>query len=90
MSSIGYSVPQETQRLFQDGILNNPLMKGLPQELHSLSKTVQFEGSDKPSIPINWRFAESISAMKAFEATMLNYLITKKYNVAPSNVSINT
>ncbi|KAI2781687.1 CoA-transferase family III [Daldinia loculata] len=90
MSSIDYSVPQEAQRLFQDGILNNPLMKGLPQELQSLSKTVQFEGSAKPSIPINWRFAESISAMKAFEATMLNYLITKKYNVAPSNVSINT
>ncbi|KAI0846762.1 CoA-transferase family III [Daldinia vernicosa] len=90
MSSTGYSVPQEAQRLFQDGILNNPLMKGLPQELQSLSQIVQFEGSAKPSIPINWRFAESISAIKAFEATMLNYLITKKYNVAPSNVSINT
>ncbi|KAF3061837.1 Succinyl-CoA-L-malate CoA-transferase beta subunit [Daldinia childiae] len=90
MGSIGYSVPQEAQRLFQDGILNNPLMEGLPQELQSLSKTVHFEGSAKPSIPINWRFAESISAIKAFEATMLTYLITKKYNVAPSNVSINT
>ncbi|KAI1482857.1 CoA-transferase family III [Daldinia eschscholtzii] len=79
MGSIGYSVPQEAQRVFQDGILNNPLMKDLPQELYSLSQAVQFEGSAKPNIPINWRFAESISAMKAFEATMLNYLITKKY-----------
>ncbi|KAK6954258.1 hypothetical protein Daesc_004225 [Daldinia eschscholtzii] len=90
MGSVGYSVPQEAQRVFQDGILNNPLMKDLPQELRSLSQAVQFEGSAKPNIPINWRFAESISAMKAFEATMLNYLITKKYGVAPSNVRINT
>ncbi|KAI1466673.1 CoA-transferase family III [Daldinia caldariorum] len=90
MSSSGYSVPREAQKVFQDGILNNPLMKDLPQELHSLGQAVKFEGSAKPNIPINWRFAESISAMKAFEATMLNYLITKKYGVAPSSVSINT
>ncbi|KAI8961389.1 CoA-transferase family III [Daldinia sp. FL1419] len=90
MGSLGYSVPQEAEKLFQDGILNNPLMKDLPRELHSLSRNVQFEGSARPSIPINWRFAESISAMKAFEATMLNYLITKKYNIAPSNIKINT
>ncbi|KIK51480.1 hypothetical protein GYMLUDRAFT_50511 [Collybiopsis luxurians FD-317 M1] len=65
-------------------------MKGLPTELESLSKHVRFEGSSKPNIPINWRFAESISALKAFEATMLNSLITRKYKIEPADVVINT
>jgi hypothetical protein len=85
-----YSVPTETQKLFEDGILQNPLMPDLPEELVSLSKHVRFEGSDKPIIPINWRFAESISAIKAFEATMLNYLLTKKYGIGPVDININT
>ncbi|KAK7746560.1 hypothetical protein SLS62_009357 [Diatrype stigma] len=90
MDSTTYSVPQEARKVFEDGIIHNPLMKDLPAELQSLSKCVRFEGSSKPSIPINWRFAESISAMKAFEATMLNHLITRKYQVEPSTITINT
>lgn len=90
MGSQSYSVPQEARILFEEGIINNPLMIDLPAELRSLSKYIRFEGSSKPSIPINWRFAESISAMKAFEATMLNHLITRKYKVDPSAVTINT
>ncbi|KAI0106555.1 CoA-transferase family III [Hypoxylon sp. NC0597] len=90
MNSSNYSVPQQAQNVFEEGILKNPLMKNLPPELRSLSKNVQFEGSSRPNIPINWRFAESISALKAFEATMLNYLITRKYKIEPADITINT
>jgi hypothetical protein len=85
-----YSVPHEAKSLFEDGILRNPLQKGLPSELEALAKHVHFEGSSAPSIPINWRFAESVSALKAFEATMLNLLVSRKYNVEPSDIAINT
>lgn len=91
MTSTDYSVPREAQRVFEDGILRNPLMKDLiPLELQSLAKYARFEGSSNPSIPVNWRFAESISALKALEATMLNYLITRKYKTEPTDVTINT
>ena len=86
---IEYSVPQEAQSIFVNGIIKNPLMKNLPPLLESLSKHVRFEGSSKPSIPINWRFAESISALKAYEASMLNYLITQKYKIEPTDITIN-
>ncbi|TRX98961.1 hypothetical protein FHL15_000303 [Xylaria flabelliformis] len=85
-----YSVPQEAKSLFEDGILRNPLHKGLPSEIEAVAQHVHFEGSSRPSIPINWRFAESISALKAFEATMLNLLVSRKYNVEPSEITINT
>lgn len=85
-----YSVPNEARRVFEEGILQNPLMTSLPQELKSLSNHVRFEGSSQPIIPINWRFAESVSAIKAFEATMLNYLLTKKYKIDPIDAVINT
>ncbi|KAI1151620.1 CoA-transferase family III [Nemania diffusa] len=89
-SPTNYSVQLEARSLFEDGILRNPLQKGLPSELEALAKHVHFEGSSLPSVPINWRFAESISALKAFEATMLNLLVSRKYNVEPSDVTINT
>ncbi|KAL4747564.1 hypothetical protein BDW72DRAFT_196639 [Aspergillus terricola var. indicus] len=41
-------------------------------------------------IPINWRFAESISALKGLEALWLNALIKAKYGHAPVEVDINT
>ncbi|TGJ83218.1 hypothetical protein E0Z10_g5546 [Xylaria hypoxylon] len=90
VSLTAYSVPHEAKRLFEDGILRNPLQKDLPSELEALANHVHFEGSSRPSIPINWRFAESISALKAFEATMLNLLVSRKYNVEPSDITINT
>ncbi|KAI1752485.1 CoA-transferase family III domain-containing protein [Xylaria castorea] len=89
-ASTEYSVPREAKSLFEDGILRNPLHSGLPSEIEALAKHVHFEGSSRPSIPINWRFAESISALKAFEATMLNLLVSRKYNVEPSEITINT
>lgn len=86
-----YSVPQETKKLFIDGILNNPLIsKSVPPETIEYGSKVKFVGSDAPSIPINWRFAESIASLKGFEATMLNVLLVKKYGIEPQEVIINT
>ncbi|KAA8650766.1 uncharacterized protein ATNIH1004_003455 [Aspergillus tanneri] len=53
----------------------NPLLSHLRAELKDLSKKVHFEGNAKPSIPINWRFAESISALKGLKATMIKLLV---------------
>ncbi|KAF3920777.1 hypothetical protein ABW20_dc0104811 [Dactylellina cionopaga] len=86
---MAYSVPQEALAVLQKGILENPLMD-LPPELKSLSKHLSFEGSSNPAIPINWRFAESIAALKGFEALMLNLLVTQKYKTKPLDITINT
>lgn len=89
-STSAYSVPRESKTLFIDGILKNPLIQGLPTELIDSAQAIHFEGLQLPSIPINWRWAESIAALKAFEATMLNYLLTRKYDIPPVEVTINT
>ena len=89
-STTEYSVPHEAKVVFEDGILSNPLHKELPSGLAELAKCVHFMGSSRLSIPINWRFAESISAFMAFEATMLNLLVSRKYNIEPSDITINT
>lgn len=65
-------------------------MADLPPDFKALSKLVHFEGNALPSIPMNWRLAESISALKAFEATMVNHLSVKKYGIEPVEVRINT
>lgn len=85
-----HSVPDEARRVFEKGILQNPLMTSLPAKLRSLAKHVRFEGSPQPIIPINWKLAESISAIKAFEATMLNHLLGRKYKIDPVDIVINT
>ncbi|KAK6086347.1 Succinyl-CoA-L-malate CoA-transferase beta subunit [Seiridium cupressi] len=86
-----YSIPEEANLLFHEGILGNPHLKGkLPAGASDASRTITFEGSDVPSLPINWRFAESISALKAYEATIINVLLQKKYGVGPVKVKINT
>lgn len=56
-----YSAQHEAHNLLVNEIIQNPLMESLPAELKELSKHVKFEGSPSPSIPINWRFAESIA-----------------------------
>jgi len=79
-----YSVPAESTKVFQEGMLKNPLIaKSLPTGFESYGEKVKFVGSDFPSVPINWRFAESISALKGLEAVFLNALLVKKYGVAP-------
>jgi hypothetical protein len=86
-----YSVPKTTHQIFEDGILNNPLIAPhLPKEIQECAGTVQFVGNDQPSIPINWRFAESISALKGLEAAMINVLLKRKYGVEPQKAVINT
>ncbi|KAK1024533.1 hypothetical protein LTR33_017887, partial [Friedmanniomyces endolithicus] len=67
MGSVGettYSVPHEAQNIFQTEILNNPLVPSLPSEIKDAGNLIHFSGNDLPSIPINWRLAESISALK--------------------------
>ncbi|KAF2099225.1 CoA-transferase family III [Rhizodiscina lignyota] len=86
-----YSVPDEAKKLFFKGILQNPLIsKDLPPETFQYAEKVHFEGTRKPSIPINWRFAESISALKALEATLINTLLKRKYGIEPQEAIINT
>ena len=71
--------------------MQNPLIfKHLPVGALEATRYVSFEGSNSPFLPINWRFAESISALKAFEATILNVLLKKKYGVGPVDIKINT
>lgn len=86
-----YSVTAEAKSVFEEGILNNPLIaKDLPKDAKELGKKVRFTGPDAPSIPINWRFAESISALKGLEAVMVMSLLKKKYNTGVNEVVINT
>ncbi|OJD33683.1 uncharacterized protein BKCO1_2800014 [Diplodia corticola] len=86
-----YSVPRESEAVWRRGILANDLVRRhLPQDLDQLGGLVRFEGDAEPSIPVNWRWAESISALKALEATMVNRLLVRKYGVEPVEVTINT
>jgi hypothetical protein len=86
-----YSVPDQTKLIFENGILNNPLIsKDLPKVANELGKKISFDGNDTPSIPINWRFAESVSALKGLEAVMVLALLKKKYNIEVKKVKINT
>jgi crotonobetainyl-CoA:carnitine CoA-transferase CaiB-like acyl-CoA transferase len=92
IATADYSVQDETARIFEQEILNNPLHASLKKypELNDIAKRVKFTGNPSPSIPINWRFAESISSLKALEASLVNTLVARKYNVEPGNVTINT
>lgn len=86
-----YSVPDEAAKVFKNGILKNPLIAShLPQDFESYAKPISFQGSASPMIPINWRFAESISALKGLEALFVNALLVKKYNLEPQNIVIDT
>jgi hypothetical protein len=86
-----YSIPLEAQKVFQRSILDNPLIAStLPKAIHNAAKTIRFEGSDQSSIPINWRFAESISALKGLEAAMVNLLLQRKYGIESQDAIINT
>jgi hypothetical protein len=86
-----YSVPEQAEKVFQEGILKNPLIsKDLPADFMASAAKVKFHGSDFPSIPINWRFAESISALLAFEGAFINALLTEKYGLEPQEINIDT
>src|SRR4051794_38324793 len=86
-----YSVPEQTRELLDEGILNNALIsKCLPPEAVKYGGKVKYVGSNLPTLPINWRFAESIASLKGLEATLVNVLIARKYGIEPQEVVINT
>ena len=90
-SSSSYSVPKEAQAVFYEGIFSNDLItKDLPPEVKETARKVKFTGSDRPSIPINWRLAESAAALKALEASVIGALLELKYGIDAPAIEINT
>lgn len=90
-SSSSYSVPKETEKILKTGIIANPLIApNLPLDVEKYASLITFTGNDKPNIPINWRFAESISALKALESIWINNLLVEKYKEEPKKVVIDT
>ena len=90
-TSTSYSVPAEAEKVFKAGIIANPLIsKDLPLDVEKYAALIKFIGNDKPNIPINWRFAESISALKALESIWVNNLLVEKYKVEPKAAVIDT
>lgn len=86
-----YSVPSEANRVLHDGILKNPLIQPyLPKGWDQYANKVVFEGSDAPSIPINWRFAESVASLKGYEAVIVNAILAERYGHAPVDIHIDT
>ena len=85
-----YSVPEEAAKVLFDGIINNPLHAHIPNEVKEAAQHVQYVGSSEPTLPINWRFAESIAAIKGFQGSMLNVLLKKRYGLPYQQIVINT
>jgi hypothetical protein len=88
---MGYSVPDEAAKLLREGILQNNLLRhNLPPSAALLADHVHYDGNALPSIPVNWRFAEGIAALKGLEATWINALLQKRYGLDPVEIHINT
>jgi hypothetical protein len=86
-----YSVPEQARLVFKDGILKNPLIaKDLPKDANELGDKISFNGHDAPTVPINWRFAESVSSLKGLEAVMILALLRRKYKTEVKEVTIDT
>ncbi|KAK4506124.1 hypothetical protein PRZ48_004089 [Zasmidium cellare] len=86
-----YSKPNETKKVFENDILSNPLIApSLPAKIRDAASHVHFTGDDSPSLPVNWRFAEAVSALKGLEASLVNVILDKKYHTAMRDVTINT
>lgn len=90
--SAPYSVPSNAAKVFRDAILSSTLTRKhlLDGPLQKYADAVSFEGPDNPILPVNWRFAESMSALKALEAVYVNAILDKLYGIAPQKVKINT
>ncbi|KAI9307182.1 putative L-carnitine dehydratase [Cunninghamella echinulata] len=85
-----FNLQEECTKLFHSSIINNDKVK-YTSDLKQLASTkLRFEGTQKPGIPINWRYAESISVLKAFEGLSLLDLVEKKYNTTIDHITINT
>jgi hypothetical protein len=86
-----YSIVDETAKVFRESILENPLVKQhLVEGLEKYAAFISFAGSPKPVLPVNWRFAESVSSLKALEGTYVNAILDKVYGVSPQKAVINT
>lgn len=85
-----YSVPGESRAILLKQLLRHPQHDTLPEEAKDLAECIKFTGSASPSLPINWRFAESVASLKGFEAVLLNVLIKRRYGQGPFPVTINT
>lgn len=85
-----YSIQREAQTVLWEGTLLNPRHTSLPDGIQDAARKIAFSGSKLPSIPVNWRFAESVSALKAFEGAMLSVLLHNKYGIPHQNIHINT
>lgn len=95
MGSIGvqkqYSVPAEARKVLEEGIFQNPRLKNvLPKGASDFADKITFTGNDAPSIPINWRFAESAASLKALEACVIAELVKRKYGKEISGATIDT
>lgn len=86
-----YSVPAEAQKVLDEGIFQNPRLKDLlPKGAPDFASKITFTGNDAPSIPINWRFAESAASLKGLEACVVAELVKRKYGKELSGAKINT
>ncbi|KEF60387.1 uncharacterized protein A1O9_01947 [Exophiala aquamarina CBS 119918] len=84
-----YSVPLEAKKVLTQGLLHHPHQE-LPIECLELVDKIRFTGRDQPSMAINWRLAESVSALKGLEAVLLNILLGRKYGLPPVEITIDT
>lgn len=86
-----YSVPVEARKVLEEGILQNPRLTSLlPVGTEDFASKITFTGNDAPSIPINWRFAESAASLKGLEACIVAQLIKRKYGVELTGATINS
>ena len=88
--SASYSVSEEAKRILNEGIFNNPkISRHLSSGVGEFASRVKITGNDLPSIPINWRLAESVAALQAFEACLIATLVQRKYGVDVVDAEIN-
>ncbi len=84
-----YSVPREAEKILCQKLLLDPrISKNLPPDLLRVATKVRFVGSDAPRLPLNWRVAESCSALHGLLATLVGVLLEKKYGVEAPEVVI--
>ncbi|KAJ5387361.1 hypothetical protein N7509_009902 [Penicillium cosmopolitanum] len=88
--SLHYSVPSSARQVFERLLNNAWIKKYLPEEALEFSHQIGFSGDDEPSIPINWRFAESAAALKALEAVLVGVLMKRKHDLAFEGATIDT
>lgn len=86
-----YSVPLAANKVYEEGIISNPLIaKDLPPEAKDKKTKITFTGSRNPSLPVNWRLAEAVSSLKALEATLVDVILQRRYGLEPHQITINT